>query len=62
VADDGIGLPEDAQWPVQGKLGALILQTLRENVETDFKVESTRGKGMRVTINFVHKARLNKPN
>jgi PAS domain S-box-containing protein len=62
VADDGIGLPEDAQWPVQGKLGALILQTLRENAETDFKVESTRGKGMRVTIKFLHKARLSKPN
>jgi PAS domain S-box-containing protein len=62
VADDGIGLPEDAQWPVQGKLGALILQTLRENAETVFKVESTRGKGMRVTIKFLHKARLSKPN
>ena len=62
VADDGIGLPEDAQWPVQGKLGALVLQSLRENVETDFNVESARGKGMRVTINFVHKAPLAKPN
>src|SRR2546423_848105 len=28
VADDGIGLAEDATWPVQGKLAALILQTL----------------------------------
>jgi PAS domain S-box-containing protein len=62
VADDGIGLPEDAQWPVQGKLGALVLQSLRENVETDFNVESARGKGMRVTINFVHRAPLAKPN
>jgi PAS domain S-box-containing protein len=62
VADDGIGLPEDTTWPVPGKLGALILQSLRENVEADFNVESARGKGMRVTINFVHKAPLNKPN
>jgi PAS domain S-box-containing protein len=62
VADDGIGLPEDATWPMPGKLGALILQSLRENVATDFNVESTRGKGMRVTINFVHKAALPKPN
>jgi PAS domain S-box-containing protein len=61
VADDGIGLPEDATWPVSGKLGALILQSLRENVETDFNVESTHGNGMRVTINFMHKAPLNKP-
>jgi PAS domain S-box-containing protein len=62
VADDGIGLPEDSQWPVQGKLGALILQTLRENVNNDFNVESARGKGMRVTIAFVHKPPLNRPN
>jgi hypothetical protein len=46
----------------QGKLGALILQTLRENVNTDFNVESARGKGMRVTITFVHKPPLNRPN
>jgi hypothetical protein len=35
-------------------------QSLRENVEADFKVESARGNGMRVTINFVHKPPLNK--
>jgi PAS domain S-box-containing protein len=62
VADDGIGLLEDVAWPVPGKLSALILQSLRENVETDFKVESARGHGMRVTFNFVHKAPLNKAN
>ncbi len=62
VADDGVGLLEDVTWPVPGKLGALILQSLRENVETDFNVESARGKGTRVTITFTHKAALNKPN
>jgi len=62
VADDGVGLPEDVQWPAQGKLGYLILQTLRENAKTDFVVESARGNGMRVTIAFTHKAPLNKPN
>jgi PAS domain S-box-containing protein len=62
VADDGVGLLEDITWPVPGKLGALILQTLRENAETDFNVQSTRGNGMWVTINFVHKAPLNKAN
>jgi len=40
VADDGIGLPEDATWPAAGKLGALILQSLRENASIDFTVES----------------------
>jgi PAS domain S-box-containing protein len=62
VADDGVGLPEDATWPVQGKLGALILQSLRENAKTDFSVEAARGKGMRVTITVVHKAPTNKQN
>jgi PAS domain S-box-containing protein len=62
VADDGVGLIADVTWPVPGKLGALILQSLRENVETDFKVESARGNGMRVTINFVHRVQLNKAN
>ena len=61
VADDGVGLLEDVTWPVPGKLGALILQSLRENVETDFKVESARGRGMRVTIEFKHTVPLSKP-
>ena len=62
VADDGIGLPEDVTWPAQGKLGALVLQTLRENVKTDFEVESAPGKGMRATISFMDRAPVNKPN
>jgi PAS domain S-box-containing protein len=55
VADDGIGLPEGATWPIPGKLGALILQSLQENVKTDFSVESARAQGTRVTIILVHK-------
>jgi PAS domain S-box-containing protein len=62
VADDGIGLPEGVTWPVPGKLGALILQSLRENVKTDFGVESSSGKGLGVTIAFVHHPRLKKSN
>ena len=62
VADDGVGLPEDGAWPVPGKLGALVLQTLRENVQTAVDVQSAAGKGMRVTISFTHKAPVNKPN
>jgi PAS domain S-box-containing protein len=56
VGDDGIGLPEDLTWPVQGKLGSLILQSLRENVDTDFNVESSLGKGMRATISVAQVA------
>lgn len=62
VADDGIGLPDGTTWPVPGKLGALILQSLRENVATEFNVESARGKGTRVAISFTYKAPASKPN
>jgi PAS domain S-box-containing protein len=62
VADDGVGLPEGMQWPVPGKLGALIVQTLRENANTDLTVETTPGQGTRITIDFQHKAKLPKPN
>jgi hypothetical protein len=49
-----VGLPEGASWPVPGKLGALILQALRENVKADFSADSIEGKGLRVTIGFSH--------
>jgi PAS domain S-box-containing protein len=55
VADDGVGLPVDSTWPPPGKLSAHVLQTLRENAVTDFKVESAPGEGMRATIEFSHK-------
>lgn len=62
VADDGIGLPEGGTWPVPGKLGALIVQTLRENTnEMNLVVETAPQKGMRVTIDFEHKPSLPKP-
>lgn len=56
VADDGIGLSEGTNWPTPGKLGALILQSLRENAKTNFKIESVQGKGLRVTIELVQRA------
>lgn len=62
VADDGAGLPEDAIWPVPGKISALVAQTLRENTRTDIDVESAREKGVRVTICFDHKAPTVRPN
>ena len=62
VADDGIGLPEGATWPVPGRLGALIVQSLQENAKTDFDVETVPGKGTRVTIGFVHTPQVDKPN
>ncbi|MGH6770500.1 MAG: sensor histidine kinase [Xanthobacteraceae bacterium] len=62
VADDGVGLPEGTTWPVPGRLGALIVQSLRENAKTDFSVETAPGKGTRATIDFVCKAPVTKPN
>lgn len=62
VADDGVGLPPGASWPRPGKLGALILQSLRENARTTFSVESSPGHGVRATITISHKAPVAKTN
>jgi PAS domain S-box-containing protein len=56
IADDGIGLPEDVEWPQRGKLSALIVQSLRVNAKADLQIESSPGRGMRVTILFTRKA------
>ena len=52
VADDGIGLPEGTEWPRRGKLGSLIVQSLREIAKAGLEVESKPGHGTRVTIVF----------
>ena len=56
IADDGIGLPAGVAWPTRGKLGALIVRSLRENAKADLRVESSPGKGTRVTIVFTREA------
>jgi two-component sensor histidine kinase len=52
VADDGVGLPEGAAWPVPGKLGALIVQSLRQNAEAQITVDPGHGTGVKVAIFF----------
>ena len=52
VADDGVGLPPDVSWPKRGKLGALIVQSLRQNARADIAVESTPGHGVRCIITY----------
>jgi two-component sensor histidine kinase len=52
VADDGVGLPEGTDWPQRGKLGAIIVQSLRQNASANIKVASSPGKGVSVTISF----------
>jgi two-component sensor histidine kinase len=51
VSDDGVGLGENQEWPSPRKLGALILQTLRENAgNVVFRAESIRGQGTWFTL------------
>jgi two-component sensor histidine kinase len=53
VSDDGVGLDEHQQWPSPRKLGALILQTLKENASNVvFRAESIRGQGTWFTLVF----------
>ena len=56
VADDGVGLPEGTEWPARGKLGALIVRSLRENAKASIEVESRLGLGTRVSIVFARAA------
>lgn len=52
IADDGIGLPDGVSWPRHGKLGELIVRSLRQNAGAAMQVESAPGKGTKVTIAF----------
>jgi two-component sensor histidine kinase len=52
VADDGVGLPEGVVWPQPGKLGAVIVQSLRQNAGAKLTVKSVPGKGVEVTLLF----------
>jgi two-component sensor histidine kinase len=53
VSDDGVGLDEGQVWPSPRKLGALILQTLRENAANlKFDAASIRGQGTWFTLLF----------
>ncbi|MEA2976280.1 MAG: hypothetical protein QOF19_1800 [Alphaproteobacteria bacterium] len=62
-ADDGVGFAGDANWPQRGKLGALIVQTLRENSrQLDFKLDSVPDSGTRISIEFLHKPASHKSN
>ena len=61
IADDGLGLPAGVEWPARGKLGALIVQSLRENAKARLEVDSSPGQGMRVTILFTRAASAPEP-
>jgi two-component sensor histidine kinase len=52
VADDGVGLPPGAQWPVPGKMTALIVQSLEQNAGAILSIRSPPEGGMRAVISF----------
>jgi two-component sensor histidine kinase/CheY-like chemotaxis protein len=56
VADDGVGLPEGGEWPMHGKMGELIVGSLRQNAKADLTVESRPGNGTRIRIRFSREA------
>jgi two-component sensor histidine kinase len=58
IGDDGQGLPENVQWPMAGKMSAMIVQSLRENAKAIVDVESAPGRGVRVSIFFARKDAL----
>lgn len=52
VADDGAGLAEGIVWPKPGKLGAVIVQSLKQNAGAKVAVTSEPGQGLKVVISF----------
>ncbi|WP_369407817.1 ATP-binding protein [Roseomonas rosulenta] len=52
VMDDGIGLPPGTTWPTSGRLGALIVESLRKNAGATVAVTTSAGRGLRVAIQF----------
>jgi two-component sensor histidine kinase len=56
IGDDGCGLPDDVSWPKPGKLGAVIVQSLRDNAGASLKVKTSPGEGTKVTLFFAREA------
>ena len=61
VADDGVGLPDGATWPQTGKLGAVIVQSLKQNAKANLEVNSAPNDGFRVVIFFAREAAVPDP-
>lgn len=56
VADDGVGMPLGETWPKRGRLGPLIVESLKQNANAKLDVESGPHTGTTVTITFNHSA------
>ncbi len=55
VSDDGVGLQQGATWPQSGKLGAVIVQSLKQNAKAQIEVLSAPNQGLKVVIFFARK-------
>jgi two-component sensor histidine kinase len=55
VADDGIGLQPGMVWPKPGKLSALIVNSLEQNVKAKVILETSAGMGVKVRLFFARK-------
>jgi PAS domain S-box-containing protein len=58
VADDGIGLQPGIVWPKPGKLSALIVKSLEQNVKAKVALETSPGSGVRVKLLFAREIAL----
>ncbi len=56
VEDNGVGLPEGTIWPHSGKLGAVIVQSLKQNAKAKLEVHSAPNQGVRVVIFFARES------
>ena len=52
VSDDGIGMDPNVTWPRPGKLGALIVQSLRQNAHASVSMTTSPQNGTKVEIFF----------
>ena len=54
--------PAGDTWPREGKLSALIVQTLRENAKVIVDVRSHPGAGTKIELAFAYRARAARTN
>jgi len=59
VADNGIGLQSGTVWPKPGKLSALIVKSLEQNVKAKVVMETASQEGVRVRLFFARDLAMN---
>lgn len=54
VSDDGVGIPEDIDWPSEGNLGGRIIESLVNGLEGKLDVSAGDVQGTTVTLDVPH--------